>query len=68
MEDIADAEYMDAKRVYKELEIKTLREYHDFYVQSNTLLLADLFEDFRDIFLKIYELDPSCFLSALGLA
>ena len=38
------------------------------YVQSDTLLLADVFENFRNICLKIYELDSAKFLSAPGLA
>ena len=37
------------------------------YVQSNTLLLADVFENFRNMFIEIYKLDPARFLSALGL-
>ena len=49
MEDITDA---DAKRVCKDFEIKKLGEYHDLYVQSDTLLLADLFENFRNICIK----------------
>ena len=48
MEDIADADYTDAKRVCKDFEIKNLGEYHDLYVQSNTLLLADVFENFKN--------------------
>ena len=51
-------------RICKDFETKNLREYHDLYVQSNTLLLADVFENFRNICLKIYELDPAKFLSA----
>ena len=43
-------------------------EYHDLYVQSNTLLLADVFEEFRDKCIKVYELDPAYFLSATGSA
>ena len=43
-------------------------ECHDFYVQSNTLLLADVFENFQNICLEIYELDPARFLAAPGLA
>ena len=43
-------------------------EYHDFYVQSDTLLLVDVFENFRKTCLKVYELDPAQFLSAPGLA
>ena len=68
MEYITDADYAHAKRVCKDFEIKNLGEYHDLYVQSNTLLLADVFENFRNMCLKIYELDPAKFLSAPGLA
>ena len=42
MEDITDADYAHAKRVSKDFEIKHLGEYHDLYVQSDTLLLADV--------------------------
>ena len=68
MEDITDSDYMHAKRFCKDFEIKTLREYHDLYIQSNTLLLADVFEIFRNMCLKIYQLDLNCFLTAPGLA
>ena len=61
MEDITDANYMHAKRVCKDFEIKKLCEYHDLYLKSDTLLLADVFENFRKICLIIYHLD---FLSA----
>ena len=48
------------KRICKDFEIKSLEEHHDLYVQSNTLLLADVFEDFRNIIsLEIFELDPA---------
>ena len=46
MEDITDADYAHAKRIRKDFEIKNLGEYYDLYVQNNTLLLADEFEDF----------------------
>ena len=62
MQDITDADYVYAKRVCKDFEIKRLGEYHDFYVQGNTLLLADVFENFRNMYLKVYELDPAKFL------
>ena len=45
-----------------------IRDYHDLYVQCDTLLLADVFEKFRDTCIEIYGLDPSHFLSAPGLA
>ena len=43
MEDITDTDYAHSKRVSKDLEINNIGEYHDFYVQSNTLLSADVF-------------------------
>ena len=49
-------------------EIKNLGEYHDLYVQSDTLLLADVFESFRNKCIEKYEFDPAHFLSASGLA
>ena len=68
MEDITDADYAHAKRICKDFQIKDLGQHHDLYVQNDTLLLADVFENFRNICIKIYELDPANFLSALGLA
>ena len=47
---------------------KNLGEYHDLHVKSDTLLLADVFENFRDKCIKIYKLDPAHFLSAPRLA
>ena len=45
-----------------------LGEYHDFYVQSDTALLADVLENFRGKCIEIYRLDPAYFLTAPGLA
>ena len=56
MEDITDADYIHAKRVCKDFEIKTLDKYHDLYLKSDTLLLADVFKNFRKMCLKIYNL------------
>ena len=67
MEDITYADYVHAKRVCKDFGIKNLGESHDLYVQSNTLLLTDVFEIFRNMCLKIWELDPVKFFSAPGL-
>ena len=47
---------------------KKVGKYHDLYVQTDTLLLADVYEKFRDKCIEIYGLDPSYFLSAPGLA
>ena len=68
MEDITDADYMNAKRVCKDFEIKNLGEYHDFYFKIDTLLSADVFENFRKMSLEISMLDPVKFLSGPGLA
>ena len=68
MEDITDVNHRHAKRVFKNFTNKNLGNYYDLYVQSDTLLLADVFENFRNICVEIYELDPAHFLSAPGLA
>ena len=49
MEDITDADYAHTKRVCRDFEIKHLGENHDLYVQNDTLLLANVFENFRNI-------------------
>ena len=54
--------------VFKSLNNKNLGDYHDLYVQSDTLLLVDVFEAFRAMCIEINELDPAHFLSAQGLA
>ena len=68
MEDITDVDYRHAERVIKNLNNENLGEYHDLYAQSDTLLLPDVFENFRKTCLKVYELDPAQFLSAPRLA
>ena len=62
--DITDADYRHANSVFKEFKMNNLDDYHDLYVKSDTVLLADVFENFRNTCLKIYELDPSHFLTA----
>ena len=68
MEDIDDIDYRHGNNVFKRFRLKDLGEYHDLYVQSDTLLLADVFENFRNKCLEVYELDPAHFLSLPGLA
>ena len=68
MEDITDADYVHPERVCKNFKIKKIGEYYNLYVQSDTLLLADVFENFRNRCLKIYKLDPVKFVSAPGVA
>ena len=57
MENIDDVDYRHGNNVFKIFKLKNLREYHDLYVQSDTLSLADVFEKFRNKCLEVYELD-----------
>ena len=68
LENITDKDYAQAHKIWKVSEIKSHGEYHDLYVQCDTLLLADMFENFRDKCIKIYQFDPAHFEFALGLA
>ena len=68
LQDITDEDYIHARKVFQKLKLKNLGESHDLYVQSDTLLLADAFENFRNKCIEIYELDPAHFLSAPGSA
>ena len=68
IEDITDEDYAQAQWLCKDFEIKDLGECHYLYAQSNTLMLADKFENFRNMFLEIYDLDPAKSLSSLELA
>ena len=68
LEDITDEDYAHVQKVRDVFKIKNRGVYHNLYVQSDTLFVADVFENFRDKCIKIYELDPAHFLSAPGLA
>ena len=68
MEDIDDINYRHGNNVFQSFKLDNLGDYHDLYVKSDTLLLADVFENFRDMCLKEYELDSAHFLSLPGLA
>ena len=68
MENIDDIDYRHGNNVFKKFKLKNLGECHDLYVQSDRLLLADVFENFRNMCIKVYELDPAHFLSLPGLA
>ena len=67
MENISEIDYAHANIVFKKFNINNLGEYHDLYVRSDTLLLADIFENFRQSCLENYELDPAHFVSLPGL-
>ena len=67
LENITDKDYEHVKKVWETFEIKNIGEYHDLYVQRDTCLLVDVFENFRNKCIEIYKLDPAHFLSASGL-
>ena len=67
MENIDDIDYRHGNNVFKRFKLKNLGGYHDLYVQSDTLLLADIFQNFRNMCLQVYELEPAHFLSLPGL-
>ena len=66
-EGITNEDYVHAQKVWEVFKIKNLGEYHDLYVQTDTILLAEIYENFRNKCLEIYKLDPAHFLSVPGL-
>ena len=56
------------KRVFREFKINSLGDYHNLYVKKHILLLADIFENFRNKCIETYQLDPAYFLSLPGFA
>ena len=68
MENITEVDHRHANRVFNVFKLKDLGQFHDFYVQSDTIQLCDIYEIFRNMCIKVYELDPAHFLSAPGLA
>ena len=62
LENIADSE-----KISNDFEIKTSGEHNDLYLKSDVLLILDVFENVRKMYLEIYELDPARFRSATGL-
>ena len=67
LENITDKDYAHVQKVWEVFKIKNHGECHDLYVQCDTLLLPDVFENFRDKCIEIYRLDPAHFLTAPGL-
>ena len=68
MENIDDIYYRHGNNVFKRFKLNNLGEYRDLYIQSDTLLLADIFENVRNKCLEVYELDPAHFSSLPVLA
>ena len=67
-EGITDEDYQHAHTVWKEFNIESMNEYLNLYNLSDVLLLADVFENFRNICMNHYGLDPGWYFSAPGLA
>ena len=65
--DISDEDYEHAKKVWDVFEMKTLMDYHELYNKSDVLLLTDVFENFRDLCMKVYKVDPAHYYTAPGL-
>ena len=67
-EHISDADYEHAQRVFDTFQCQNLGDYHDLYLKSDVLLLADVFENFRNIYQEYYQLDPGHFYTSPGLS
>ena len=64
---ISEEDYEHAQTVWKKINCKTLRDYHDLYSVSDVLLLADIFENFRNMCMQNYELNPAWYTTSPGL-
>ena len=65
---ITDEEYEHAQNVWKEFNCKTMMDYHDLYLKTDVLLLADVMENYRNVCIDNYGLDPLWYYTAPGLA
>ena len=67
-EECSEADYIHAQNVWSKFNMKTLQDYHDLYLTTDVLLLADVFETFRDLSMRYYGLDPAHYYTAPGLS
>jgi len=65
---ITDEQYQHAQNVWKTFKLKSMGDYHDLYLKSDVLLLADVFENFRKTCLQYYKLDPCHYFTSPGLS
>ncbi len=65
---ISNKDYQHAQNVWEKFDMETMREYHDLYLKSDVLLLADVFENFRDVCMSNYGLDPCWYYTSAGLS
>ena len=65
---ISEEDFDHAQRIWKEFGVKNVGEYHDLYLKSDVLLLADVFEEFRNVCLENYSLDPAWYYTSPGLS
>ena len=67
-EHISDEQYEHAQNVWNKFHLKTMGDYHDLYLKSDIVLLADVFENFRKTCLQYYNLDPCHYFTSPGLS
>ena len=67
-EKVSDEDFEHAQKVWKEFELKNMGDFHDLYLKTDVLLLADVMENFRKLCEKHYELDPAHFFTVPGMA
>ena len=67
MSGISDDDYSHAKKVWEEVELRNLGEYHDLYLKTDVILLSNVFKKFRKVCMENYGLDPAHFYTAPGL-
>ena len=67
-QDCSDEDYEHAQNIWKVFNMKTMKDYHNLYLELDVLLLADVFENFREVCMDNYKLDPAWYLTAPGLS